>query len=203
MLLTGWRGYAGGAALAAARACGHAVTVLVRSAEEAAAAAAQGLPIARGDLAHPEILAAAVAGAEAVIHCAASDAPAFQPISYAAVEAMLVVLAPDARFVMHGGSLVFGPTGSAPAHPRHTAPPPFLAARAAIDQLVLDAAAGGRRAGGAGEAGPFAAALLLDQDHDGTVARERLGWSPRHETFAATLLEGIEPHNAANEGGPT
>ena len=148
ILLTGWRGYVGGAARAAAQGRGHEVTVLTRSDEETAAALAQGLRTARGDLADPPSLAPAVAAAEAVIHCAASDAPAFQPVNYAAVAAMLAALPGEARFVMHGGSLVFGPTGPAPAHPAQTAPPPFLAARAAIDQLVLDAAASGQRAAG-------------------------------------------------------
>lgn len=286
VLLTGWRGYVGGAALAAARAQGHEITVLVRSDDEAAAAAAQGCHAAHGDLAAPGSLAAAVAQAEAVIHCAASDAPAFQPVNHAAVAAMLAALPEGARFVMHGGSLVFGPTGPAPARPDRTAPPPFLAARAAIDQRVLDAAAAGQRAGGvygsfvhgggpgaaiptswaaasraagrvalpgegtarwsichvadwgallvraaeriepgegpvfaaagsatiaaiaaalaeqlalplatvapneAGQAGPFGAALLLDQHFDGAPARTRFGWAPQHTDFAASLLEG-------------
>lgn len=287
VLLTGWRGYVGGAALAAARARGHDITVLARSDEEAAAALAEGLRTAHGDLAAPSSLAPAVAAAEAVIHCAASDAPAFQPVNHAAVAAMLAALPDGARFVMHGGSLVFGPTGPEPAHPDRTAPPPFLAARAAIDQLVLDAAATGARAGGvygsfvhgggpgaaipgswaaaaraagavtlpgggtarwstchvadwgallvlaaeaiapgegpvfaaagsatiaeiagelarqlalpsapaeperAAEAGPFGPALLLDQVFDGAAARSRFGWMPRHDHFAATLLEGM------------
>lgn len=148
ILLTGWRGYVGSAARAAAQSRGHDVTVLVRSNEEAAVALAWGLRTALGDLADPASLAPAVAAAEAVIHCAASDAPAFQPVNLAVVTAILAALPSDARFVMHGGSLVFGPTGAAPAHPRRTAPPPFLAARAAIDQLVQDAAATGQRAAG-------------------------------------------------------
>jgi nucleoside-diphosphate-sugar epimerase len=287
VLLTGWRGYVGGAALAAARGRGHDVTVLVRSDEEAGSAASQGLRTARGDLADPASLAPAVAEAEAVIHCAASDAPAFQPVNHAAVAAMMASLPAGARFVMHGGSLVFGPTGPEPAHPVRTAPPPFLAARAAIDQLVLDAAAAGKRAGGvygsfvhgggpgaaipaswaaasraagrvavpcaggarwstchvadwaallvltaeslepqdgpvfaaaysaciadiaaelshqlalplvevgpgeAAAAGPFGAALLLDQMFDAAAARARFGWKPQHGAIAASLIEGL------------
>lgn len=148
ILLTGWRGYVGSAARAAAVSRGHDVTVLVRSDDEAAVALAWGLRTALGDLGNPASLSPAVETAEAVIHCAASDAPAFQPVNLAAVTAMLAALPCDARFVMHGGSLVFGPTGRMPSRPAHTAPPPFLAARAAIDQLVLDAAATGQRAAG-------------------------------------------------------
>lgn len=208
MLLTGWRGYVGGAALAAARARGAEVTVLVRSDQEAAAALAQGLRTARGDLADPASLAPAVAAAEAVIHCAASDAPAFQPVNHAAVAAMLASLPDGARFVMHGGSLVFGPTGPEPAHPVRTAPPPFLAARAAIDQLVLDAAAAGRRASGvygsfvhgggpgaaipASWAGAARAAGAVAQPGEGTAR-----WSTCHVADWGMLLvlaaEAIEP----------
>jgi len=148
ILLTGWRGYVGGAALTAALARKHEVTVLVRTEEEAAAARSRGLGTVRADIADPASLATAVAATEAVIHCAASDAPAFQPVNRAAVEAMLSALSAPARFVMHGGSMVFGPTGREPAQPQRTAPPPFLAARASIDQLVLDAAAAGMRAAG-------------------------------------------------------
>lgn len=148
ILLTGWRGYVGGAALAAARERGHAISVLVRADDEAAAAAAAGLGAIQGTLGDAAALASASAGVDAVIHCAASDAPAFQPLNLSAVTAMLDGLPGDARFVLHGGTLVFGPTGPAPARPSVTAPPPFLAARAAIDQLVLDRAAAGARAVG-------------------------------------------------------
>ncbi len=85
---------------------------------------------------------------------------------------MLARLAPHAALVVHGGSLVFGPTGPLPAAPVTLAPPPFLAARARIDRRLLEAAAAGQRAigvygafvhGGSGAAIPLSWAAAARQ----------------------------------------
>lgn len=149
LFLTGWQGYVGSAVLRAAEA-GDRFTVLVRSEAEADVARAAGHKPAIGDLADRAWLADEAGRADAVVHCAASDDPRFQPLNEAAVDGLLSGLRPTASLVLHGGSLVFGPGGAdgAPARPTRTAPPPFLSARAAIDQRLIDEGQQGRRVAG-------------------------------------------------------
>lgn len=69
ILVTGAGGFLGGAVVRAALARGHAVTALVRGAAEGLPEAAR---VVRADLAQAAELDAAVAGHDAVVHCAAS-----------------------------------------------------------------------------------------------------------------------------------
>jgi nucleoside-diphosphate-sugar epimerase len=70
-LLTGASGFIGGRLAARMAAQGRAVRCLARAGSDVSALEALGLPVARGDLGDPPSLHAAVAGCEAVVHCAA------------------------------------------------------------------------------------------------------------------------------------
>lgn len=54
----------------------------------------------------------------AVIHCAASDGPAFLPLTQAAADAFIKGLPPSGRLATHSGSVIFGDTGAEAKHPR-------------------------------------------------------------------------------------
>lgn len=142
IFVTGASGYVGTAAAAELARRGHALTVLVRSEPERAAAEALGFATVTGGLEATDVLAATAAGAEAIVHAAASDAPAFGPVNAAAVSAMLAALPDGAAFVSHAGTLLFGPTGAAPHDAgAPLAPPPFLMARAQLDEQIIAAGA--------------------------------------------------------------
>ena len=136
ILLTGATGYIGGSVLRAAAARGLTVTRLVRPGRPA------GPGTITADLADLPALRAAAARADAVIHAAASDDPAFAPVNAAAIGALLDGLGRRGAFAMQGGSMVFGDTGPEPVMPDAFAPPPPLAGRATLDQGVLDRADG-------------------------------------------------------------
>jgi nucleoside-diphosphate-sugar epimerase len=144
LFVTGTTGFVGAAVSTRLAARGHALRALVRTDLDALRADELGATHVRADLTEVGRLAEEAARADAVVHCAASDAPAFHPVNHAVVAAMLAALRPGAGFVTHGGSLVFGPTSNAAPGADGTsdyAPPPFLAARATIDRMVRAAGA--------------------------------------------------------------
>lgn len=143
IIATGAAGYVGGHVAAILRDRGHDLVALARDAAQAARLKERGVRALVTPLEDTGGLRAAVAAADAVLHAAASDDPAFHPVNAAAVAAMLDGLPDRAAFVTHGGTLVYGPTGpagvTAAAPP---APPPFLQGRVALEEGIL--AAGGR-----------------------------------------------------------
>lgn len=143
IIVTGAAGYVGSHAVAELRRRGHELLALARDGAQAEQLGALGLDARIAPLEDPAALAEAARGADAVLHAAASDDPAFLPVNDRAVAALLDALPDGAAFVTHGGTLVYGdtgPVGLTAAAP--TNPPPFLAGRVALEGRILEA--GGR-----------------------------------------------------------
>lgn len=141
--VTGAFGYVGSAVAQELRHRKHELIVLARSSGEANTASSLGWVSIPGDLADLDVLRRACSGVDGVAHCAASDAPAFLPVNSEAIQAMWEGLQDGAAFVTHAGTLLFGPTGRSPhSGEGPLAPPPFLEARAKLDELII--AAGSR-----------------------------------------------------------
>jgi nucleoside-diphosphate-sugar epimerase len=146
ILVTGASGYVGSHVVKALKARGVEVVALCRDEDGRAAAIADGMQARIAALGDPAALTAIAAEVDGAAHLAASEAPAFLDISRIAAMALIDGLPSGAGFIMQGGSMVFGPTGSGihPGLPPFAAPPP-LAARAALDELVLARTATGVR----------------------------------------------------------
>ncbi|MBC7881964.1 MAG: NAD-dependent epimerase/dehydratase family protein [Anaerolineae bacterium] len=141
ILVTGFNGYVGTHVVKALKARQVEITALCRNSSGVEQAKAEGLTphiAALEDVAELRALAASVDG---VAHLAASDNPAFLKTNRNAIKAMIDGLPPGSVFVMHGGSMVFGDTGSNTLSgiPIFN-PPPTLAERAELDQFVLKGA---------------------------------------------------------------
>lgn len=139
LLLTGITGFVGAEVSTRLARQGHALRALVRTDLDRLRAADLGAVPVAAQLTDTDRLADEAAAVDGVVHCAASDAPAFQAINHAAVAAFLSGLRPGGAFVTHAGSLTFGPTPNEPPGLDGSgdyAPPPFLEARAAIDRLI-------------------------------------------------------------------
>lgn len=209
VLLTGATGFVGSAALRALEERSHNVTVLVRSDKTAARMVSLGHKTASVDLSDLPRLRELSRGMQAVIHCAASDNSDFWPISESAAGAMMDGLDDGAVFATHGGSIVFGPTGTAPSTPQHFSPPPPLIRRAEVDKSIVTAA--GKRLtavlaygsfvyGGKGAALPE---LLINvARRTGIAAYPGNGqalWSSVHvDDFGALLVDAIENARAGH-----
>lgn len=202
IFLTGGFGYVGRAAANELTRRGARLSVLARDAAEAARVEAAGWQPVRAGLDDPAGLAAACAAADAVVHAAASDAPAFLPINRAAIVAMLAALRPGAGFVTHAGTLLFGPSAEPQDGAGPLRPPPFLAERAALDEQIVTArpdlrvavAFAGLVYGGAGAAIPnvYAGAVralgFAPVPGDGAQA-----WSTVHvEDWARLIADAVE-----------
>jgi len=141
VFVTGATGYIGSAICDALRAAGHQAIGLARSAEKAAALAARGDQPLPGSLEDHDALRRGCREADAVIHTALSFVPEAGPIDRAAVEAMLGALdGSNKPFIYTSGVWVYGDTGErmlgevAPLNP-----PPLVAWRPAVEELVLEA----------------------------------------------------------------
>ncbi|MDX1540912.1 MAG: NAD-dependent epimerase/dehydratase family protein [Geminicoccaceae bacterium] len=146
LFVTGASGYIGGSVAAALIEAGHQVRGLVRSDERAAAVRKRRIEPVQGGLDDADLLAAEAARADGVINCAVAD-------HRGAVEAMLPPLEGSGKLFLHtSGSSVAGDMAAGeerdPVYDETTPiqPPPGRAARVAIDELVLGAAARGVRA---------------------------------------------------------
>lgn len=141
VFLTGATGYIGSAICEALRASGHQAIGLARSEEKAALLASRGDQPLRGSLQEPDTLKEGCRRADAVIHCALSFTPDAGEVDRAAVTAMLDALAGSNKpFIYTSGVWVYGDTGDrmlgevAPLNP-----PPLVAWRPAVEELVLGA----------------------------------------------------------------
>lgn len=146
VLVTGATGYVGAAVIGELVGAGHTVLGVARTEEGAAALAARGIAVHRGDLTQPETLAAGAAACDAVAHTAfIHDFSRFAEnieIERAAVEAMLGVLkGTDKPFVVSSGLLMMKPAGEFLTET--DVAPDF--GRAATENLVIAAAADGVR----------------------------------------------------------
>jgi nucleoside-diphosphate-sugar epimerase len=140
IFVTGFDGYVGSHVVSALCARGIVPAVMARNDAAAAKATAQGLGVHRVTIDDVATLADIAAGVDGIVHCAASDNPAFLPTNAAAIDAMVGGLRDSASFVMHGGTMVFGDTGRDGAGPAPAFnPPPPLAPRAELDRRVLAA----------------------------------------------------------------
>lgn len=112
VLITGSTGFIGTAAYRALAQAGHTAVVVKRPGSKLGD---HDIAVALDDLVG---LRKAASGVEAVIHAAASDNPEFWPVSQAAALAIIEGLPDGGRFVVHGGSIVFGqPLRNWPARP--------------------------------------------------------------------------------------
>lgn len=141
VFVTGATGYIGSAVCEALRAAGHQPLGLARSDEKAGILSARGDLPHRGSLQDPESLARGCRESDAAIHTAMSFTPDAGHVDRAAVEAMLAALRDSGKpFIYTSGVWVYGDTGDrmlgeiAPLNP-----PPLVAWRPAVEELVLEA----------------------------------------------------------------
>lgn len=146
VLLTGASGYVGGSVAAALRAAGHHVLGLVRSPQKAGLVQALGIEPVLGTLDDGGLLARVARESDAVINAADSD-------HRAVVESILPVLMGSGKaFIQTSGSSIVGdkswgePGDKVYDDETPFQPGPGRAARVAVNQRVLAAAAHGVRA---------------------------------------------------------
>lgn len=144
VFITGGTGYLGSAVTSGLRAAGHEVLGLVRTREKAERLQELGAAPVFGDIHEPASLVAAAAGCEAVIHLAQASGPERASVDFKAVEAFVEAArdSPHLRALIYTSVLfVLGETGDGPAAEAPAAsPPPFAAARAESERLVLRSA---------------------------------------------------------------
>jgi nucleoside-diphosphate-sugar epimerase len=143
VFITGATGYIGLAVAQAFRRAGHRVSGLARSAAAAETLMRHEVAPVLGALETPERYREAAARADVIVHAAvdytadtgARDAEVVRALLGAVIEAP----APK-RFLYTSGTWVYGATGGVPVHETWpTQPPPAVAWRPAIEQLVLGA----------------------------------------------------------------
>lgn len=199
--MTGATGFIGGAVARCAAGRGHAVTRIVRPGN-----AETHQDDVEADLEDTERLTGIAARMDAVIHCAASDDPAFLPISAAASDALIRGLPAGGRFAMQSGSLVFGDTGPEPVASPDFAPPPALRDRADFDAHIhrhprKDVATrivyGSFVFGGMGAAVP-SAMIRVAMEHEAALffGHGDQIWSSVHVTDVGALLVDAVEHDA-------
>lgn len=146
VFLIGASGYIGGSVAAGLLSAGHHVLGLVRSAQKAGQVQALGIDPVLGTLDDGDILMRAARDADAVINAADAD-------HMAAIEAILPALAGSGKaFIQTSGSSIVGdrawgePGDKVYEDETPFQPGPGRAARVAVNQRVLAAAADGVRA---------------------------------------------------------
>lgn len=139
VFITGATGYIGTSVVRELRRRAHVVRALVRSeAAEKALAGMPGVEAVRGELRDLDVLRGAVAGADAVVHCAQEQSGEGVAVERAALEAMLDAMRPGAAFVYTSGVWVYGSRGDAViAEDAPLAPLDLVAWRPAHEELVL------------------------------------------------------------------
>lgn len=86
VFVTGATGFIGSHVVRTLRTAGHTITALARSDPSAEALRSQGFAVVRGDIADPDVLAAAAAAADGTIHCAFNHDDLTQFVENAAIE---------------------------------------------------------------------------------------------------------------------
>lgn len=150
VFLTGGTGYIGSAVLDALLRAGHRVTALVRDPEKAARLTARRATTVVGELGTPTTYAAALDGAEAVVHTAYEMSPRGVEKDRAAIETLLGALKPSAEgraptFIYTSGVWVLGNTTKPANEEMAIDPVAHVAWRPAHEQRVLDAGQNGIR----------------------------------------------------------
>lgn len=210
VFVTGATGYIGSAVCEALRAAGHQPAGLARSQQSIEKLAARGDLAVAGSLEDHAGLAAGCREADAVIHMALEFRPDAGQIDRAATAAMLEALAGTGKaFIYTSGVWVFGDTGErmlgeiAPLNP-----PPLVAWRPAVEQLVLEAKERGvqsmvfRPGMVFGRKGGALAGFFHDARTGGVVRVVGDGknyWSNVHATDLADLYLRAVTHPAAGE----
>jgi nucleoside-diphosphate-sugar epimerase len=141
VFLTGATGYIGAAVAEHLAEAGHSVTGLARSDEAARKLSAAGIRVLRGDVRQPETVAAAARGAGGVIHTALAQGADTAQVERDVADAIIDALAGTKKpFIYTSGIWVLGNTGARIAdESAPLAPPPLVAWRPAVEQLVLEA----------------------------------------------------------------
>jgi nucleoside-diphosphate-sugar epimerase len=148
VLLTGATGYIGGVVAEVLAAAGHEVHAVARSERGLQSLAELGYVATPGDLEDPESLAATAAGADAVVHLAATQDESMGATEQAAVRDLLERLRTTGKPLVHtSGVWVYGsaPPGRMLDEDSPTDPAPMYAWRPALEREVLAAAADGVR----------------------------------------------------------
>ena len=210
VLVTGATGYVGSAVCEALRLAGHQVIALVRSPEKIAAVQAAGYSALSGDLADLDLLRAAAAAAEGVVHTALARSPDAGAIDRAAVEALLAALEGSGKpFIYTSGVWVYGDTqGRTAGEVSMLHPPDFVAWRPPVEELVLNSKPQGvqgvvlRPGMVYGRRGGFVAAMFKDAREHGAVKIVGDGqnhWSSVHADDLADLYVRVLNEPAAAE----
>lgn len=142
VLVTGATGYIGSAVCAALQKAGHQPVGLARSQEAEAKLQSAGVPAIAGALEDLESLRNAVDAVDSVIHTASSSTAERGALDHAATQAILERLAGSNRaFVYTSGVWIYGDTrGRVVGEINTLNPPPSIAWRVAVEQMVETAA---------------------------------------------------------------
>ncbi|MDW4497886.1 NAD-dependent epimerase/dehydratase family protein [Sulfitobacter sp. D35] len=196
--ITGATGFVGAAAARCAVERGHALVRILRPGSPH-----HGPADVTADLADTDLLSEIAREVDTVIHCAASENPAFLALSKAASEALIRGLPKGGRFAMQGGSMVFGDTGYEPLASPQFRPPELLEDRAEFEREILNAARadistrivyGSFIYGGEGAAIP-AAIIHAAMEREAALffGRGDQVWSSAHVSdFGALLVDAVE-----------
>jgi len=140
ILVTGATGYIGSAVCELLQKGGHQVVGLTRSEEKARVLESLGHLAVRGSLADTAGLRSAATAADAVIHTALEFSPSAGTTDRAAVATLLEALAGTGKALVYSsGVWVMGNTrGQLKGEVSALAPPPMVAWRPAVEELVLE-----------------------------------------------------------------
>ena len=229
VFVTGASGFIGAAVVPELVGAGHEVVGLARSEQAAAALAAAGAAVHRGDLQDPDSLRAGAGAADGVIHLAYrhdfSDVAAFEEsadIDLRAIEALGEELAGSGRpLVIASGVLGLRPPGQTGTEEDAGDPQSFAAGRRRSERALLELAGRGVRAAsvrlsptvhGAGDKGfiPAVIAVARERGVSGVIGDGSQRWPAVHRLDAARLFRlvleqapaGSVHHGVAEEGVP-
>jgi nucleoside-diphosphate-sugar epimerase len=210
VLVTGATGYVGSAVRDALRLAGHHVIGLARSLRSQAVLEAAGYEALRGDLTDLDLLRAAAAAADGVIHAGLAPGPEAGAVDRAAVEALLGALKGSGKpFIYTSGVWVYGDTrGSMAGEVSMLHTPAHVAWRPAVEELVLASKPHGvqgtvlRPGVVYGRRGGRVAAMFRDAREHGAVKLVGDGanhWSTIHADDLAELYLRVLAEPAAGE----
>ncbi len=188
ILVTGATGFVGSAAVELARDRGHSITAVVRSTEQLADLAKNGMAASVAEFADLESLRQLASDHDAVLHCAAAASPDFMMSAHKAALEMLDGLPDGGRLVAQRGTLALPasierPSRLAGAKCLHGA----MSAQADLDCALISAADGTKAAGFVHAAlvfGGEGAAILTFSQQELTLCCEWCA-SDRGEAIAA------------------